>query len=131
MLELTGRIHIVARIDAHLLHDGGSHIRHIGIEVDIGTQGRISVAASHQSSLYVAKVLSLARSLCSESYQVGSCIYDADALFYAAFRVHCAAGGHTLDGHPVLTANAELAYLNLVCLSSHLAILILVSGVIR
>ncbi len=124
MLELTGRINVVAWVDAHLLDNRSSHICHIGIEVYIGTQGRISVAASHQSSLYVAKVLSLARSLGSESNQVGSGIYDADALFYAAFRVHCAAGGHTLDGHLVLTAYSQLTYLNLVCLSSHLISLI-------
>ena len=119
MLELTGRIHIVARIDAHLLHDGGSHIRHIGIEVDIGTQGHITIAASHQSRLDVTQVLRLACSLRGKPNQVGPRINNTDTLFNAALGIHRAAGGHTLHGHPVLAANTQLAYLNLVCLSSH------------
>ena len=41
MLELTGWIDIVSRIDAHLLNDGGVEVGHSGIEVDIGHKGTI------------------------------------------------------------------------------------------
>ena len=35
MLERACRIHIVARVDAYLLHVTGGHIGHGGVEVDI------------------------------------------------------------------------------------------------
>ena len=86
-LELTGRVDIVARIDAHLLHNRGGHIGHVRVEVYVGTERHVAVAACYQSGLDVAQVLSLARALSGEANQLSASLDDAYGLRDAAFRV--------------------------------------------
>ncbi len=118
-LELTGRVDVVARIDAHFLHDGRSHVGHVRIEVDVGTERHVAIAAFDESGLDVAQVLRLACTLCGEANQLSARLDDAYGLLDAAFRVERGTSGHTLHSHGVFTADAQLAYLYFVSLSSH------------
>ena len=124
-LELTGRINIVARIDAHLLDNRGSHIGHIGVEVNVSAERHVAIATCNQSGLDVAQVLSLARALRGEANKLSSSLDDAYGLLNAALRVERGTSRHALHSHAVLATNAQLAYLYFVCLASHVKCLLL------
>ena len=118
-LELAGRVHIVAGIDAYLLHDCSGNVGHIRVEVNVGTERNVSIATFREPRLDVAQVLCLASALGSKANQLSACLNDADGLRYATFGVERGACCHTLHRNTVLTTNTQFSYLYFVCLSSH------------
>ena len=104
VLEGARGVHIVARIDAHFLHDGGGHVGHARIEVDIGHEGR-SDSFVAQGLADRREVVGLNGALCSEAHEVAACTDDAFALGHTAFCVGRSAGGHALQAQGIVAAN--------------------------
>ena len=48
LLELTGGIHIVAGVYAHLLAITCRHVGHVGVEVDVGNQRHWATCPAHR-----------------------------------------------------------------------------------
>ena len=79
LLELAGGVDVVARVDAHLLHNGGGHVGHVGVEVDIGHE-RAVVAFAAQGFAQGLQCLGLACALCGEAHVVRSRVEYGAAL---------------------------------------------------
>jgi hypothetical protein len=69
--ELAGRIHVVARIDAHFLTIESSHVGNVRIEVNIGYE-RSPIAVGTDAGIDVFHVLCLAGTLSGEAHQFSS-----------------------------------------------------------
>ena len=69
--ELAGRIHVVARIDAHFLTIESSHVGNIRIEVNIGYE-RSLIAVGTNAGIDVFHVLCLAGTLSGEAHQLAT-----------------------------------------------------------
>ena len=95
MLERAGRVDIVARIDAHFLHDAGRHVGHFRIEMHVGFD--------------VAEVFGLDGSLRGEAHIVASSLNDAHRLLHASRRVGCWEGGHALNAQRMVAAQRTVA----------------------
>ena len=113
VFELSCRVHIVTRIDAHLLHNGSRHIGHIGVEVHVGHQ-RAVVAALQQFVLDVAQVLGLACALCGQSHIVGPSVEYGHTLLHATLGVGGGSGGHALYAQRIVAAEWPVANHHLV-----------------
>jgi len=89
------RIHVVARVNAHLFHMQGGLIGGLGVEVDIGHQ-RHGAPLFQQSTLNQRQVGGLALTLGSQTHQIGTGIHDAQGLSYARLSIHGRGIGHGL-----------------------------------
>ena len=113
MLELAGRVHIVAGIDAHFFDNAaGSHIGHVRIEMHIGHQ-RMVISGFAERGLDVAKVLGLDGALRGETHIVATGIHDALALLHARLGVVGRSRGHTLNAQGSIAAQRTVADLHL------------------
>ena len=79
MLERACRVHIVARVHAHLLCIESSDVSHARVEMDVGHE-RCHEAVGTQLRVDVLKVLSLAGALRGETHQFASSLYYALSL---------------------------------------------------
>ena len=107
-LECARRIHIIAGVDAHFFHNGGSHVGHLRIEVHIGHKRRV-IAAAAQGLADVFEILGLAHSLRGEPNVVGTGLYDVDTLCHARLRVGGEGGSHALQTKRLLAAERLVA----------------------
>jgi hypothetical protein len=106
LLELTGRVYIVAGIDAYFLDDGCGNICDVWVEMYVGTEWYMGVSALVKSLADVAQVFGFACSLRGKTNQLSACLYDAYCLLYATLCVHCGACCHTLHGNWVVASDA-------------------------
>ena len=112
MLEEAGRIYVVARIDAHLVGNGGSYIGHYGVEVYIGHQRHLTARLT-KSFLDEAQVLCFLGALRGEAHILAPCSYDALSLCDAALGIHGRGVGHALQADRVVTAQRRLPHMYL------------------
>ena len=108
MLERAGRVDIVARIDAHFLHDASRHVGHFRIEMHVGHE-RIVEATANELRFDVAEVFGLDGSLRGEAHIVASSLNDAHRLLHASRRVGCWEGGHALNAQRMVAAQRTVA----------------------
>ena len=113
LLELAGGVDVVARVDAHLLHDGGGHVGHVGVEVDIGHE-RAVVAFAAQGFAQGLQCLGLACALCGESHVVRSRVEYGAALAERGFDISGHRGRHALDAQRFVAAEGAVAHADLV-----------------
>ena len=114
VLEGTGRIDVVARVDAHLLCMACGHVGHVGVEVDVCTK-RLRVALCAQLAADVGQVLGLSPSLCGQAHQFASCVDDALALRHAPLGVEGRGCGHRLDAHRIVSTDVEPSHMGYGC----------------
>ena len=100
-LEDTCRINIVARVHAHLLAIKGSHIGHVGVEVNVGHEW-CHDSLCLQRSGDILHVLCLARALCGKSHEFTSSLNDTLCLCHTSLRVIGVGSGHGLHPYWVL-----------------------------
>ena len=100
-LEGACRIHIVARIDTHLLAISGSHIGHGRVEVYIGHQWGCDALLS-DSVPDTSHVLCLAGTLGGEAHQLSSGFHDTLNLCHACLCIIGVGGGHRLHTYRVV-----------------------------
>ena len=96
VLEGTGSIHVVARVDAHLLGIACSHIGHAGIEVNIGHEGYHAPLGT-QGGVDGLQVFGLAHPLGGETHIFTSGLHDAERLLHAGLSIHRNGIGHALQ----------------------------------
>ena len=109
LFERTCRIHVVARVDAHLLHITGGHIGHGGVEVDIGHERGV-VAAGIEAFTYQPHVFRLACALSCHTNQFSAGLNDTYGLLNAALCIHGCGGGHGLQAYGIASAYGGTAH---------------------
>ncbi|SRR5574344_383085 len=112
LLEGTGRVHIVAWIDTHLLGIESSHISHMGIEMHISHQWS-HIAVLTQTGIDILQIFRFLHALCSETHIFTTRINDALGLSHTALGIIGGSGGHRLYADRVLASQRRVAYLNL------------------
>ena len=116
LLEGARRIHIVAGIDAHFLHNARGHIGHLGVEMHIGHEGRVETAAV-QGFADGAEVFGLTHSLRGEPHIVGTGLDDSDTLCHTGLRIGGECGGHALQSKRLLPTERFIADVHFVTAS--------------
>ena len=104
--ELAGRIHIVARVYAHLLAVECSHVGNVRIEVNIGYE-RSLIAVGTDAGIDVFHVLCLAGTLSGEAHQLAASLDDFLCLTDASLSIIGIGGGHRLDADRVIATQVE------------------------
>ena len=117
LLESSGRIHIITRIDAYLFGIFRSHIGHTGIEMHIGHQRHVTSCGTH-SGVDIFQILSLTHSLRSQAHIFTASLSDAECLSHASLSVQSNRIGHTLHTYRILSAKRRTADLHLAGLST-------------
>ena len=104
MLESAGGIHVVARIDAYLLHVLCRYVSHLRVEMNVGHQwNHVSVLA--QCGVDVHQILRFLDALGRKPHVFASCIYNPFSLCHAGFRVLCGGVRHTLYAYRIGAAH--------------------------
>ena len=111
VLEGAGTVDEIPGVDAHLLHDTGGQVGHMGIEVYVGHQRGV-VAPVVQLLFDDGQALGLAGTLCRESHIVGSGLDDAHALFDTGFGFVGVRVGHRLYAYGVVSPQGRVADVN-------------------
>ena len=109
LLEGTGWVDVVARIDTYLFNYGGSYVGYVGVEVNVGTQRYMAVAALGKPCLDVAEVLGFACALSGKAHELAASLNDANGLLDAACGIHGGTGSHRLNGYGGSSSYGELA----------------------
>ena len=109
VLELAGRVHVVAGVDAHLLHHGRRHVGHGRVEVDVGHEGAV-VARLAQGFADGAQGFGLAGALCGEPHVVGARVEYGAALRHGGFDVGRRRRRHALQAQGLFAAEATVAH---------------------
>ena len=104
--ELAGRIHIVARVYAHLLAVECSHVGNVRIEVNIGNEWSL-IAVGTDAGIDVLHILCLAGTLCGEAHQFAASLDDFLCLTDASLSIIGIGGGHRLDADRVIATQVE------------------------
>ena len=117
LLELTGGIHIVTRIDAHLLTITGSDIGHSRIEMHVGYKRNVTAGSPHALTDH-PHILGFPHALCRQPYQFSASSSNGQNLLHATFGIHGARGAHGLHADGIVTANADVPDSHFVGLSS-------------
>ena len=117
MLERATWIHIVTRIDTHLLTIEGCDICRMGREMNIGHE-RCLITVGLQLSRDVLHVLCLTNTLGGETYEFATSVDDTFGLSHTTFCVICIYRSHRLDADGILSANADTTDTGLCGLSS-------------
>ena len=104
VLEGACGVHIVARIDTHFLHDGGGHVGHTRVEVDVGHKGR-GESFIAQGLADSGEVVGLNAALGGEAHEVAACTDDALTLGHTALGVGSGTGGHALQAQGIVATN--------------------------
>ena len=108
VLEGAGGIHIVARVDAHLLHILGGHVGHAGVEVYVGHERHV-VSVAAQGGVDVAQVLGLFHPLGGEAHVFAAGVHDAFGLRHASVGVLRGGVGHALQAYGVASPHGGSA----------------------
>ena len=108
VFELSRRVHVVSRVDSHLLHDAGGDVGDRGIEVNVCHE-RLVVAQTSESGGDFAEVFCLACALGGESCVVCSGVKDGATLFDAGFGVGGWRGGHALQPQRFVASEGTVA----------------------
>ena len=111
LLEDTGRVDIVAGIDADLLSVQGGHVSDVGVEVNVGNE-RSLITVGTESGVDVLEVLCLATSLRGETNQLASSFDDALSLSHTCLRIVGIGGGHRLYAYGRIATNLNAAHLD-------------------
>ena len=104
--ELAGRIHVIARVDAHFLTIESCYISNVRIEVNIGNEWSL-IAVGTNASIDVLHVLCLAGTLCGETHQFAASLDDFLCLADASLGIIGIGGGHRLDADRVVATQVE------------------------
>ena len=91
--KLAGRVYVVAGVDAHLLGIEGSHVGHVGVEVDVGHQGRVEPIGTYAGIDILA-----------------ACADDALSLSHAPVGIIGIGSGHRLDAYGVVATHVDGPY---------------------
>ena len=117
MLEHTTRIHIIARIDAHLLTIKSGHIGRMGCEMHISHQW-LWIAVGFQLGRDMLHILSFAGALGGKAHQFATGIDDAFGLCHRCLGVIGIGGSHRLYSYRIVAAYQQITHLRSCCLSS-------------
>ena len=93
LLEGACRVHIVTRIDAHLLGIKSRHVSYASIKVHVGHE-RSRDALTTQPTVYLAQVLCLAHALRGEAHILATGLNDTLGLLHRALGVGSSCSGH-------------------------------------
>ena len=104
--ELAGRIHVVARIDAHFLTIESSHVGNVRIEVNIGYE-RSLIAVGTDAGIDVFHVLCLAGTLSGEAHQLATSLDNLLSLLNASLGIIGVGGGHRLDADRIIATQVD------------------------
>ena len=116
MLELTGCINIVARIDTNFLAIEGSHLGYARIEVDVGNQRNVATSLAYTTTNFF-QILSLTHTLCGQADKFATCF--SKNLAYAPFGIHRRSSAHRLHTNRIISSNSYVSYTNFVGFSSY------------
>ena len=106
--ELAGRIHIVARVYAHLLTIESSHVGNVRIEVNIGYE-RSLIAVGTDAGIDVFHILCLAGTLSGETHQLATSLDNLLSLLNASLGIIGVGGGHRLDADRIIATQVEVS----------------------
>ena len=106
--ELAGRIHVVARIDAHFLAIESSHVGNVRIEVNIGYE-RSLIAVGTDAGIDVFHILCLAGTLSGEAHQLATSLDNLLSLLNASLGIIGVGGGHRLDADRIIATQVEVS----------------------
>ena len=104
--ELAGRIHVVARIDAHFLAIESSHVGNVRIEVNIGYE-RSLIAVGTDAGIDVFHVLCLAGTLSGEAHQLATSLDNLFSLLNASLSIIGVGSGHRLDADRIIATQVD------------------------
>ena len=117
LLERTGRVGIVAGVDAHLLHIMSRHLGHSRIEVDIGHKRHLASPLPEFLG-NEPHVLRFLHPLGGESHIFASSLNNAQRLRHRSLDVIGRGGGHRLDSDGVVASEWRVAHFHLCGLAS-------------
>ena len=106
--EASGRVDVVAGVDAYLLGIECGDVGHVGVEVDVGHERCVEAVGAY-ARIDVLQVLGLALALRGEAHELTAGLDDALGLRYAGLSVVGVGGGHRLDADGVVAAHVECA----------------------
>ena len=104
--QLAGRIHVVARIDAHFLAIESSDVGNVRIEVNIGYE-RSLIADGTDAGIDVFHVLCLAGTLSVEAHQLATSLDNLFSLLNASLSIIGVCGGHRLDADRIIATQVD------------------------
>ena len=104
LLEGPRGVDVIARVDADFFDNGGGHVGHIGIEVDVGYERR-GMAPPAEFGTYVFQIFCLDCALCREAHQVAAGADNSLGLVDAAVGVGGGTGRHALQAQGVVTSD--------------------------
>ena len=111
LLEHTGRVDIVARIDTHLLGIESRNVGYIGVEVYVCHKRSVE-AVGTKLCVDVLKILGFASSLGRKAHQFAASLDDAFGLFHTRSGVVGVGSGHRLNTNRGVAAKLYGSYLN-------------------
>ena len=108
MDELAGGVHVVARVDAHFLHQCGGGVGHVGVEVDVGHKRGLN-AFGPQLLPDEGEAFGFAAALRGETHQFAACGNDAAGLKDGRPDIVGIGVGHRLYAYRIVRAYRQAA----------------------
>ena len=104
--ELAGGVDVVAGVDADFLGIEGGDIGDMGVEMDIGHEGRLEAVAT-DTGIDILQILGLAGALCRQTDELATGADDLLSLTDAGLGVVGVRCRHTLYAHGEIAAHVE------------------------